>query len=92
MELERKLRLEVGSKCTFLPHRVQLPGTACVFYALGMLMDFWYMKSPHNKTALVCQKDRTLKKLDPHRYLFNPNCDGRFAICQQLFLFFIGVA
>ena len=55
-------------------------------------MDFWYMKSPHNKTALVCQKDRTLKKLDPHRYLFNPNCDGRFAICQQLFLFFIGVA
>ena len=40
-----------------VPHRVQLPGSGCGLYSLGMVMDYWHTIDPSNPTALVCDKD-----------------------------------
>ena len=49
-----------------VPHRVQLPGTACALYSLGMVMDYWHAHDSANPTALVCDKDESLQRLEPH--------------------------
>ena len=54
-----------------LPHRVQLPGTGCALYSLGMLMDYWHSVDPTNPTALVCDKDESLQRLEQHGARFS---------------------
>ena len=49
-----------------VPHRVQLPGSGRGLYSLGMLMDYWHTIDPGNPTALVCDKDESLQRLEPH--------------------------
>ena len=62
-----------------VPHRVQLPGSGCGLYSLGMVMDYWHTIDPSNPTALVCDKDEALQRLEPHgaRYSCEPSVDER---------------
>ena len=62
-----------------MPHRVQLPGSGCGLYSLGMVMDYWHTVDPSNPTALVCDKDEALQRLEPHgaRYSCEPSVDER---------------
>ena len=55
-----------------VPHRVQLPGTGCGLYSLGMVMDYWHSVDASNPTALVSDKDVKLQHLEPH--------DARYSI------------
>ena len=62
-----------------VPHRVQLPGSGCGLYSLGMLMDYWHTIDPSHPTALVCDKDEALQRLEAHgaRYSCEPTEDER---------------
>lgn len=60
-----------------VPYRVQLPGTGCAFYAVGMVMDYWHGQDPNHPTALVCDKDVRLRLLDKNRFRFEPTTPQR---------------
>jgi hypothetical protein len=60
-----------------VPPRTQMPGKGCGLYALGMLLDFWHARHPTLPTALVCDKDRVRRRLDPAVYSCEPTVETR---------------
>ena len=66
-----------------VPYRMQ-KGSACAFYALGMLMDFWHSQDSKNVTALVRDKDKILRALEPGRYAFQPTTEESILSYSQL--------